>query len=465
MKTLSPFAVFLRNAWCFSLAVAASCATPAPSVKAASAGRLAGPPTFQQSWTQPFWYVDPQNVTGCADDTNGSCGSRTCVVGDGPCKSYQGVAAKWGTYAPRIAQNTTLTFLSGQTDSTDPVIFQGTIENGAQFYMAGPLGAAQTICSGTLSGVVAKNVTTPQLLNATLCTAATTNQLVVNTNPAHSSAAWTYKVVSGHTFSFSQPQSPVIEPQAYTVNVDTWANLDAYTVYAPVAVNIVDLEPILTTNASANSELTVFNLSTLNNLDYATLGNGVSFDGGLIQKSLNWKQSTPGGTGFFGSDVQAAASNSGNSVNFVISGGIIAGAGASTFDYPIILNDTILAKGPSLAGAFFTGNVYVETGQIVLVQAGGLGSGQTGVLYGAGSLNVGGTQVWNYTSPASTAFPQATLLLNAQSTACSLGTGAAAAWNCGITLTKAHLDAAFGVAGFGGLAINPGGASFSNTFF
>src|SRR6266567_5503133 len=70
-----------------------------------------------RAWTQAAWFVDPLNVTGLASDKNDGTTALTPVL------TYNGgVAARWGTYSPRLRQNTTITFLSRQPDGTDPII-------------------------------------------------------------------------------------------------------------------------------------------------------------------------------------------------------------------------------------------------------------------------------------------------------------------------------------------------------
>ena len=69
------------------------------------------------SWSQATWFIDPQNVSGNASDSNSGIDAAHPVL------SYtRGIVPKWGTNAPTLRQNTTFTWLSDQLDDSDPVI-------------------------------------------------------------------------------------------------------------------------------------------------------------------------------------------------------------------------------------------------------------------------------------------------------------------------------------------------------
>src|SRR5579859_7853982 len=82
----------------------------------------------------PQWYVDPGNVTGCASDSNNgttaTCGSQP---GIGPLLTWNALnTQRWGCTGglpcPRLLQSTNITFLSSQTGTGDPIVFQPSIE-------------------------------------------------------------------------------------------------------------------------------------------------------------------------------------------------------------------------------------------------------------------------------------------------------------------------------------------------
>lgn len=124
------------------LALAVAC-TPSPSPTANSQNptkivmAASTQPLTPASWTVPNWYIDPANTTGCAADTN-TCTSATCAgAGTGPCATYAEIVVhRWGTTAPTLAQNTTVSFLSSHSDNSDPVILAPILKNAAIFYTA-----------------------------------------------------------------------------------------------------------------------------------------------------------------------------------------------------------------------------------------------------------------------------------------------------------------------------------------
>ena len=199
------------------------------------------PPVFQASWNTPNWWVDP--VSG--SDVN------DCVTISTPCKTYAQIAARWGTWAPRLRQATVITFKTSQPDATDPIILRPFIENGGSIAIEGTLPAA--LQTGTLSGVVSMVRATGTLLTATIGAGGAAGQLVQNTT--HSSYAWVYKNSSGNSWFFTRPFVPVatIPYQWFNAGtpVDTWANGDAYSVYAPVSIYLEDFEPIVASDNSS----------------------------------------------------------------------------------------------------------------------------------------------------------------------------------------------------------------------
>jgi hypothetical protein len=153
---------------------------------------------------------------------------------------------------PRLAQSTTVTFLSSQSTATDPVYLSPAIEGTASYIVVqGVLGAAQAVCTTTLGTITAKNRATPQLLKTTFasCAGAAIGQIVVDTT--HPSVAWIYSSGGGGAWNMTQPVTPN-SPSASIATTPTlvnWTNGtnsgDAVTVYTPVNVNIVSALPTL----------------------------------------------------------------------------------------------------------------------------------------------------------------------------------------------------------------------------
>lgn len=209
-------------------------------------------PTNNPTWTQATWFIDPANSTGLASDLNSGIDAMHPVL------TYNGgVVAKWGTTRPTLVQNTSITWMSdAPANASDPVVCLPVISgigsgNGVVVTLQGVLGAAQTLHTGALAGVVAKNRPAKQLLEADLGFAAPIGSLVQNTTAGKSSYAWVYQNVAGTVFSLTEPMAPTVLPfNAVFTPVDTWANGDTFTVFSPVTSGVfgvpnarIDIEP------------------------------------------------------------------------------------------------------------------------------------------------------------------------------------------------------------------------------
>jgi hypothetical protein len=428
------------------------------------------------SWTVSSWFVDPANSTGAANDSN------PCVTRTAPCLTYQGIAAKWGTYSPRLRQDTSITFLSSHSDNTDPVYFSPFIEQAATVSIQGVLGPGQQAATGTLSNVVPKNRAAGQLLAATLPAGAAPGQLVVN--DTHASRAWVYKSAGGSDWLLSQPMTPSVLPRpgfGVPVEVDTWANGDSVTLYDPVAVNIAEAEPTLVDTAGHENNLIFYQLTALAppgdvqpELHVAS-GVNVSFMETSIQRVVNMAPASSDIQPDFinadiANDVRAAVSDPYGFLYFdggqIRSPAKFASLRSAGFD-----GDIVLGVATNLDGASYFG-VFVDTGVTMVVSAEStfpaffvVGESQATV-WGPGSVEVAGNARLEYRPGPNQA--QATFLqtggfkINGSSTACSFDTTGAGTFRCGLPVTAANLDTPVSGGGFGGNAVNPGGASISN---
>jgi hypothetical protein len=234
---------FLLFVLAITLCLSCSKGAPdAPHLGALASPGQVGPFVFPPSWLQSAWFVDPANTSTCASDNNRTCSLSTCgTSGDGPCATFGSIATRWGTYTPRIKQNTSITLMSSATTDTD-VWYLGPypLEAGAAFIVQGTI---STVQATTLSAVTAKNRAGNQALLATFTASAgiTAGMLVVNST--HPSVAWTYKNISGAQWMMSQPGTASNQSTPQLRNclnpspeVDTWAPGDTVTVSSvPVA--------------------------------------------------------------------------------------------------------------------------------------------------------------------------------------------------------------------------------------
>lgn len=437
--------------------------------------------------TQGTWFIDPQNSTGLASDANSGIDALHPVL------SYNGgVAAKWGTYSPTFPQDTTLTWLSSQLLTGDPIILTPILEHSV-LKIVGVLGAGQLVHSGALAGVVAKNRTTGQLLQVDLGFAAPVGALVKNTQAGKVSFAWVYKAVAGTTFALTQPLAPQTAPiTALPTEVDTWANIDTFEVYVPVSIDLDVIDCMIDGYASAVQPdqiqiqwVTLAEPGTVFGGE-ASIGNDVDIIECVSQVAIVRRAA--------GDSVRAGAialypaiypvysnffchknvTSAFNAIQFW--GGALLSALVSSIswspDYDAILDASgggILMQSANPAGNPAFGLFYVagtlNCGVSCSFVPGFSASGQS-IAWGPGKINTTGPNRLVYGAAAGAAvatFKNAGgLSLNGLGNANAFNP-ATGAYSVGtIAVTPANLDLAFGAGGFGGLAVNVTGASISN---
>jgi hypothetical protein len=333
------------------------------------------------------------------------------------------------------------------------------------------------VCSGTLAGVVPKNRNTPQDLEADLCTGAAPDLFVVNTTKG--SVAFVNANVSGSLWSLTQPLPPFTLPWngIDPAEDDTWANGDSYSIesfpmvylasFAPIApeysgvvaaggyVQHLNLAPssvngtTVVGNASGGVGSTVFLVEGTANriLTLNSFSAGLNFDAQqpVFTETHQSFDNTPGWKG----GILRQPFQSGVTM-FLEAGAIVSGT-APLLNFAGDLND-----------------VDIEIGAIVEQTGYTLGFAYTGnaapYVWGAGTLSVQSTG--SYFIVAATATPTMLLApgniqLDGLATGCSQSFAAPSVINCGIPITAAAIDAPFGVAGFGGVAHNPTGATIN----
>lgn len=458
---------------CIALAVACSSYAPEPKFGAGLSTNLPGGTVAS---LQGSIFIDPQNVSTCASDSNLTCSLSTCgTTGDGPCKTYGQIVQRWGTNAPHIRTATTITFLSSHSDDTDPIILKASVEHGAQLKIACPIGTAQQVGTGTLSSFVAKNTATPQLTQAALGFTALANQLVDNTT--HAGRAWTYSNVSGTTWTYTQP----LTVNTYTLGaseVTTWAASDVIAVYEPIAIDLVDLEPVVADATSANELVKVQDCTILDPAgvgqdslrvnDYVALSEvksqrGVTFVSPIVAPFSTF--STVVMPGLYNSVTLASNIGSGfpgqgdnSSVAIVGGADLVAAANGSYWNWPAIDSDAIFKNGVTVKNGYVENGVYIGTGATLSAEGFGF---ENGPAWGPGTISFAGTLKNFYTASNSTAAFKNTggiEMSGAATTACSSSGATTQTITCGITLNVTNLDAAASGSAFGALAFGKGGS-------
>jgi hypothetical protein len=423
-------------------------------------------PVLPTIWGASNFYIDPANVTTTATDSGNLCTSNAT-----PCLTWHHLNDQvWGCQGspsgcPRFRQSVTIQQDSNHTDNSDPVYFQPTIENQAVVSYVCPLGASQQLATATLNVVTAKNRATPQLLATTFTgftgTALAANQFMVNAT--HPSSAWVYTAAGG---IMSQPLVRPALPLATAApaEVDTWANADAITTYAPVQANIVALLPTLVDyNGAQNNGLQVQNCNVY---DPAGGGNPLRINGSvrfaetLITRNVQLATIGNSTTSVFANtDFQFSAYGGelSNALRVSVFGGL-SRAKLALMNMQID-DDTII--GATTGAAINTQSyMYVDTGvTLSAYPSNGTSVVVSNVTWGPGTYNAVGRI--NYPSgagAAATAFKITTLAINGQSKACADIPGAATAFGtCNLSMTAAQADTTLG-ATTGCLSPGNGGA-------
>lgn len=424
--------------------------------------------------------VDPQNVSGVASDSN----PPTATVGafTGPVfRTWAGLVAAWGTFAPLLTQATTIVFASNHTDNTDPVVWWPIIARGVQvtFRTTGPTVVTNGVA---LAGTTAKNraagANSP--LITTLGATGAVGQLVQNTT--HASNAWASKALGGNSFRMWQPMvAAAVGGTTTPAEVDTWANVDNVNLVSPIQVNIASVQPTLVDGLGSLAfyQVCFFDPGGVGADQVSAVcdAGNVSFIECSFQRILALSANTVVATTFVNCFLQGGLTALGR---ITLNGG---GMGATSLaftvtnigdnfcvvdgDFGLSSAATMLINGGQVVfgQVFFDQNITIENAVLAFqtVAYGGhtlysvAGDAHTLNFIGfAHGFNATGTFVAALTAPGVVAG----INLNGAATGSSI-TGAGAI-NQGIAVTPANLDAAAGAAGFGGNAFNFGGASISN---
>lgn len=435
------------------------------------------------SWSQAAWFIDPSNASTCASDSNATCGQSTCTAGppgtkDGPCLSYAQIASRWGTYAPRLMQSTTLTWISSQSATLfDPVYFTPYIEGLSQVTLQGSLVAAGTATLGTVTAKVIS--TSGNLLQSTLTgvtgTAGVVGQFVIDTT--HASRAWVYG--AGPPVVFSQPVT-TFAPGGSPGSEVNWTNGgnsgDAVTFYSPPAADIVVFMPILVNAVStaAKNNAFIFNLTGLGtgaqhldptllnawvSVSESRLSNLVEFTNPLVAHPQDYLYNS-----FWDDGLQMSTTVS-TSPSISMLAGVFGLPGGTIRNFVVssafVAFDPIINVATPILNATNFQSTYLETGSTVNVD-GFLSIGNT--VWGPGAVNVQQIGRLAYPSGASAAVAnllwQGGIQANGQTKVCSSPPVDAAAPACNLTLSATQLDTSLGAVS--GCLYVPGGGSYCN---
>jgi hypothetical protein len=428
-------------------------------------------------------FVDPTNTTGAANDNAGTPGTAAA-----PFATWAGmVNAAWGTRSPLLTGPQTVTFL-GPNAANDPIFLDPILLGTGSLTITAPA------VRGTpfpLGGVVAKNRTagSNSTLQATLAGTVTAVATQLVNLSGGFSTAWTYASLGGGNWQLSQPL------RAFTglppTEDDTWGNGTSVAPVTQIALNLGQLNPTLLNDAAAGSAnpVVVSNV-LLSGLNAAFIGRGVNFSQCAIAQQIRLMRGAnqPTGDQPIFSNCAIAGANSGiqaeSSTSPTLFGGffasnatmVAAGSGFWLLDADIIAGAPINTySGTQLIGdvGLAMGFVFVDGVSLTCTKGkvANFGYGN-GIVYGSTNGNIAVRGTGRFTNSTGNSFVATFTLptpvaggfsLNGSTTALSATGASPPVLAQGITTTPANLDAAAGVAGFGGNAWRFGGASFGNT--
>ena len=423
-------------------------------------------PIIPASWGVSQWFVDPANSSGTASDTN------DCETVATACLTYQEIANhRWGSYSPRLQQSTTVTWVSSGS-SSDPVYFSPYVEGGPVSFVGTPV----QVATGTITGLVAKNRITGQLLTVTLASGLAAPTLIKNTT--RGTGAWLYKNISGSTWSLSQPlPSPATNDNITPREDDTWANGDSYFALTMPTIHVREIINHQANFANGTILIKNFALAGADSRDPIRIWGATNIAECSIQAMLQDEGAIHSGpeSGLLNDDFAASfallagSPNTGPGIVYLVGGQFR--APFTTWDGAIqAAGDVIVGGSIAIWGAgplAYAGGVYLDSGTSLRV----LGSIQSvansnygNYVWGPGTLDMRVNGRYAYPAGAGQAaatFLGVTLLLNNQTKACVGQPGVASPTpTCNMTVTPTALDTVAGASP--GCLFVPGGASFCN---
>jgi len=205
-------------------------------------------PPSNGSWAVANWWIDPQNSSGLASDSNDGLTNTT------PLLHYYALVAKWGTVSP-VQGPVMLHFMSGGSD-LDPVIWKPYATDTCAIETVPTVVDTSVAITVVASKNTALGANSPLIVDfAAAGGAAATGQLVRNTTSGKDSYAWIGQNVSGTTFVMSQPIDPRNIGNPYGQGIDTWTTGDTVDLLTLVNVDLVQFEVIDTLETSAKGVL------------------------------------------------------------------------------------------------------------------------------------------------------------------------------------------------------------------
>ena len=370
---------------------------------ARAAGARSFPVYGNPSWLIPQWYIDGQNATGNASDTNPGTNPLA------PLLTWQrGLLLKWGTDSPKLPQDTAVTMLSSMAagDSIqlgEPLLDVAQLVINRAFV---PLPGGPTL----IGAVTPKDHTAALpggLLTVTYNQSVARGMLIENTTAGKSSRAFVWGNVLADIGQMYQPfNTPTIavRPDPYTpaAEVNSWTVGDTVAAYPDIQVTIGTIGARGGKQNAAFTQAVVW-LQGLHVLDPSgVLGNsevGPFYRDGVVALIDCWLDAyTVLGLSPFYAAVQTVFNGAGDAiVEAVIYGG---GAGSGS-GFPFNLDggagfldgDFIADGGMNFRAQGNAGNIGIPPGKSLSILNGYAMYRQSGLaatpdLFGGGTLSV-----------------------------------------------------------------------------
>lgn len=440
------------------------------------------PAVTPPSWLEPEWDFDP--VAG--NDSN------NCLSVSTPCKTFAQIASRWGTLEPTFPQNTFVRQMNAQTGTGDPVRIRVHSSGTAAFWYIGVPHVLSTTTLGTVTAKTYGTAGSGHPLEALFAAGQSASYLVTDVTAA-SSTAFLDRITSGTTWILAQPlTAPVVPNTSFLggrIENNAWTTGDSITIAQLPTIYMLEWSPTYGDFNAAFSNVPV--LQDVQIVDPTTSGQP-GFSPMIVKNCGVWQDVsilrstgllTQNAEGFKFSGVdnagQIQVTNAWGMTSGLVDfeGGLLRSTSTNFAEGADIYDDVIIGNGSQ--GTFFqiggrwggggvagSDGVYIDTGGTWQPAGYGVlrcaGACETQV-YGPGTMNVGGSVSVAVANATATVL-QATWQMNGTATACAQSNVTPSVTNCGITLTPAHFDAAFGVAGFGSDAKSFfTGASIQNT--
>lgn len=430
------------------------------------------------TWSQLAWFIDPSNVTGLASDNNDG---KTALT---PVRTWNGgVIAKYGTYSPELAVSPTYTFLSGHTDDSDPVIFTPILIN-SQPIMTTALPAGTAGVLGAVTAVTRAAGSNAGLRAATLPAGSAAGDLIINHTRAESRSI-VERSTGGAAFQLCQPFAAIDLTNLPSPENNAWNTGDSVTVFRMAQIAITYIVPIIVTTGNLNAKAFViekmafFNDIALGTQPRTVLGANVQcFDIDNLRQTAMQGQAPSASLGCLYENMlirsglrggPPISQNPDAGSGFMINGGACLSGTVFAIQNAQLDGGFIMGEGDGLVVNASLGEVAVDTGESLIVDGDSyigvaIGWYSGGVVWGPGVLNSRGRLTYDAgAGVAAATFTVATLQINGSSSVEShSNVNATDVLHGQVALTAAALDAATGVAGFGGNAFRLSGGSITN---